>query len=142
MPCQIWKSLFLPAHRTPELDIDAISTEMADFIETGVDALLLDTVDASSGKTRFGGTGRTNDWNLAAELIDRSTVPMFLSGGITPSNVREAITQVRPYGIDLCSGVESAKGVRDSRKLALLMQALQPITRPRSHRLPADNQNS
>jgi phosphoribosylanthranilate isomerase len=127
LSCEIWKSLFLPVSGAgASAHIDAIHDEMEAYINAGADALLFDTVELSSGKTRFGGTGKTSDWDLAAELIATcNKVPAFLSGGIRPENVKQAIETVRPYGIDLCSGVESAKGVRDAGKLKRLMEQVQ-----------------
>ena len=90
----------------------------------GADAFLFDTAEVSHGTVRFGGTGKTSDWGIVAELIAASTIPAFLSGGIRAENVNRAVEFVRPYGIDLCSGVESVKGSRDARKLKLLMDAV------------------
>lgn len=70
-----------------------------------------------------GGTGRPCRWDLAARLAARRTV--FLGGGITPDNVREAITQVRPAGIDVSSGVESAPGVKDRNIIQKLAERIQ-----------------
>lgn len=122
LSCEVWKSLYLPSDGGQNIDPHAIHAQAKAYINAGADGLLFDTVDFSSGKARFGGTGRTNDWNLARQLICDSEIPSFLSGGIRPENVRVAIEDVRPYGIDLCSGVESAKGVRDPQKLDSLMQ--------------------
>lgn len=72
------------------------------------------TVVADSG----GGTGRSCRWDLAARLA--SARPVFLGGGITPDNVRNAINQVHPAGIDVSSGVESTPGIKDH----LLIQKL------------------
>jgi phosphoribosylanthranilate isomerase len=69
-----------------------------------------------------GGTGRPCRWDLAARLAARRTV--FLGGGITPDNVREAISQVRPAGIDVSSGVESAPGVKDSILIKKLVERI------------------
>jgi len=63
----------------------------------------------------FGGTGATADWELARDLAGR--VPILLAGGLTPENVRAAIEQVNPWGVDVASGVESAPGVKDIRKM-------------------------
>ena len=67
-----------------------------------------------------GGTGTTCDWSRAAELARRR--PILLAGGITPDNVRAAIEAVRPAGIDLAGGVESAPGIKDHAKMARLTQ--------------------
>ena len=120
--CEVWKSLFLPTENEPEADESTIFAQMEAHIDAGVDALLFDTAEFSDGKARFGGTGKRSDWNLSAQLIQACKVPAFLSGGIRPENVRTAIETVRPYGVDLCSGVEASKGVRDRRKLERLME--------------------
>ena len=119
--CEVWKSLFLPTESALEADVKTIFAQMEAYIDAGADALLFDTADFSKGKTRFGGTGKTSDWCLAAQLIQACKIPAFLSGGIRPENVGIAIETVRPYGIDLCSGVESTKGVRDTVKVSRLM---------------------
>ncbi len=71
------------------------------------DAFPCATIVADSG----GGTGRPCRWDLATSLA--SVRPVFLGGGITPDNVREAVAQVHPAGIDVSSGVESAPGIKD-----------------------------
>lgn len=67
---------------------------------------------------RRGGTGRTVDWTVAAQVARRR--PILLSGGLTPANVADAIAAVQPHGIDVSSGVESAPGIKDHAKLAAL----------------------
>lgn len=125
IPCQVWKSIFLPpAGRTFEIsfNIGDIKDSMNDYFFAGADMLLLDTADVSDEEPKFGGTGKVSDWKIAGELIKDIDGPVFLAGGINPDNVREAIRTVRPYGIDLCSGVESAiKGIRDKRKVEKLL---------------------
>ena len=127
LSCEVWKSLFLPTENEPGADAKAIAAQIEAYIEVGTDALLFDTAEFSNGKARFGGTGKQSDWNLSAQLIQACKVPAFLSGGIRPENVREAIETVRPYGVDLCSGVEASKGVRDQRKLDRLMENAQAV---------------
>jgi phosphoribosylanthranilate isomerase len=80
--------------------------------------VLLDTHDPE----RRGGTGTTVDWTLAAAAARRRQV--LLAGGIRPENVRTAIDRVRPFGIDVSSGVESAPGVKDHDRLRALFAAL------------------
>jgi len=74
--------------------------------------LLLDAHDP----VRRGGTGMTVDWQQAADLARRRR--LVLAGGLGPSNIAEAIAIVRPFGVDVCSGVESAPGVKDGDKVA------------------------
>jgi phosphoribosylanthranilate isomerase len=69
--------------------------------------ILLDTHDAR----RHGGTGRTIDWSRAKIVAQKRQV--FLAGGLTPDNVRQAIAEVRPFAVDVASGVESKPGVKD-----------------------------
>lgn len=85
--------------------------------------LLVDVHDP----VRRGGTGTTVDWALAAELARHRRV--ILAGGLTPENVAEAITRVRPYGIDVSSGVERSPGRKDHDRLTALFDAVQVSTR-------------
>lgn len=63
----------------------------------------------------YGGGGKTFDWSLIPSGLDR---PLILSGGLDPENVREAVRIVRPWAVDVSSGVESAKGIKDADKIA------------------------
>lgn len=66
----------------------------------------------------IGGTGRTHDWTLTRRLRSRiHPHPLILAGGLTPRNVRNAIETVRPYGVDVSSGVENKSGAKDHRKI-------------------------
>ena len=69
-----------------------------------------------------GGTGRPCRWDLAEKLARKR--PIMLAGGITPENVREAVAQVRPAGIDVSSGVESAPGIKDSQLIQTLVERI------------------
>ncbi len=62
-----------------------------------------------------GGTGKTFDWNLA--LPAKKIGPVIMAGGLTPRNIRQAVNQVRPYGVDVCSGVEKSPGIKDPEKV-------------------------
>ena len=68
------------------------------------------------------GTGRTWDWSLAAQR--RSQIPAILAGGLTPENVGEGIAAVRPWGVDVASGVESEPGIKDPAKVAAFVEAV------------------
>ena len=79
--------------------------------EYEVDAFLFDTYVPG----RAGGTGKTFDWDLAVPWARR--VRLILAGGLTPDNVGEAVRRVRPYGVDVASGVEREPGVKDHTKM-------------------------
>ena len=70
-----------------------------------------------------GGTGRVCRWDLAEKLARKRSI--MLAGGITPENVREAVAQVRPAGIDVSGGVESAPGIKDSQLIKTLVERIQ-----------------
>jgi phosphoribosylanthranilate isomerase len=66
----------------------------------------------------MGGTGRTHDWHLTATLRDKIYPrPLILAGGLTPINVQQAIKEVRPFAVDVSSGVEKTIGVKDRNKI-------------------------
>jgi phosphoribosylanthranilate isomerase len=87
-----------------------------------VHAFLLDSGRPSAATPEFGGTGRTHDWEISAEFVRRSPLPVFLAGGLNPANVAEAIRTVRPYGLDLCSALRTS-GALDAAKLEAFMRA-------------------
>ena len=84
------------------------------------DAFLLDSGRPSVAE--LGGTGRTHDWSVSAECVAASPIPVFLAGGLTPGNAIDAIAQVRPFGVDVCSGVRSGARL-DAGKLTNFMAA-------------------
>jgi len=122
--CEFWKSVYLPAGSPKNVDVPAVRHEMQAYRNAGADFLLFDSVDMSLEKPRYGGTGKTCDLNVAAELIVESPLPVFFAGGIRPENVKAAIETIRPHGIDLCSGVEASKGIKDPHKLEQLMKQI------------------
>jgi phosphoribosylanthranilate isomerase len=77
-------------------------------------------LDAASPKA-YGGMGDTFDWQLAVEF-KKLHPEFFLAGGLTPDNVAEAVRLVRPFGVDVCSGVESTKGKKDHQKVAAFIE--------------------
>jgi phosphoribosylanthranilate isomerase len=85
------------------------------------DALLLDSGRPSSAE--FGGTGRAHDWSVSRRIVEAVDKPVFLAGGLNAGNVADAVRQVRPYGVDLCSGVRT-EGALDATKLAAFTAAL------------------
>jgi phosphoribosylanthranilate isomerase len=88
-----------------------------------VDALLLDSGNPSLKIKQLGGTGRVHDWRLSRRIVEQSPVPVFLAGGLNADNVREAIDQVQPFGVDLCNGVRT-EGWLDPKKLELFFEAV------------------
>ena len=81
-----------------------------------VSGFILDTFSESL----HGGTGKVFDWNLA--LPAKKFGPVIMAGGLTPNNVRQAIQRVRPYGVDVCSGVESEPGIKDHKKIRVFLK--------------------
>lgn len=92
-------------------------------IAADVDAILLDSGNPSAVIKELGGTGRVHDWEISRKLqrIDR---PVFVTGGLTPENVSKAIQTIRPYGLDVCSGVRT-DGKLDRAKLRAFFQAIE-----------------
>ena len=81
-----------------------------------VSGFLLDTFSDNL----HGGTGKTFDWNLA--LPAKKMGPVILAGGLTPRNILQAVRQVRPYGVDVCSGVEKSPGIKDLEKIRAFLK--------------------
>jgi len=75
--------------------------------EPFVHAFLLDSGRPSSPEFTLGGTGRVHDWQISAAIVNNTTKPVFLAGGLRPDNVREAIRSVAPFGLDLCTGIRT-----------------------------------
>ena len=88
----------------------------------GVRGFVLDAFFQDS----YGGTGKKADWDLAKEAA--KSFSFFLAGGLTPNNVQEAIQKVRPYGVDVSSGVESAVGKKDPAKIQAFVQAVKLVS--------------
>jgi phosphoribosylanthranilate isomerase len=70
---------------------------------------------------RFGGTGEAFDWSLIPAQLDR---PLVLSGGLEPGNVTEAVRQVRPWAVDVSSGIEASAGIKDAQKMQAFVAAV------------------
>jgi phosphoribosylanthranilate isomerase len=81
-----------------------------------VDAILLDSGNPALPVKELGGTGRVHDWEISRRIRQRIRCPLFVAGGLQPANVREAIRQIDPYGLDVCSGVRT-NGKLDAAKL-------------------------
>ena len=109
---KIFKSIHLPPAGEEEPPLDKAIRLIKKYADTGADAVVVDTRDASRGM--FGGTGKVSDWKAAAEITASSPLPVFLAGGISIDNVEEALRDVCPYGVDLASGLECEVGKKDA----------------------------
>ena len=85
-------------------------------LQNYVDAFLLDSGNPKAAMKTLGGTGNTHDWNISKELVRAVRVPVFLAGGLHAGNVKEAIELVKPFAVDVCSGVRT-NGKLDELKL-------------------------
>jgi phosphoribosylanthranilate isomerase len=95
----------------------------AESVAPHVDAILLDSGDQKLAVKVLGGTGRRHDWRISRRLREAVGVPVYLAGGLSASNVREAIDTVGPFGVDVCSGVRT-DGRLDAAKLERFMEAV------------------
>jgi phosphoribosylanthranilate isomerase len=86
--------------------------------QSALPAMLID----AAVKGVYGGSGVTADWSAAAELAKK--YPLLLAGGLTPENVAEAVSRVKPWGVDVASGVESAPGEKDAGKMSAFVKAV------------------
>jgi len=100
-------------------DDDSLAEALS--VASEVDALLLDSGNQRLAVKQLGGTGRTHDWTISRRIVEQSAQPVFLAGGLTPENVRRAVEEVRPFGLDVCGGVRTG-GALDERKLAAFME--------------------
>ena len=81
-----------------------------------VDGVVADSSNPSTGQV--GGTGLTHDWNQTARLVQQSSTPVLLAGGLNPDNVRQAIARVNPWGVDVNSGVKGTDGFQCLKRMA------------------------
>jgi phosphoribosylanthranilate isomerase len=88
-----------------------------------VDAILLDSGDPGRPVKELGGTGRRHDWRLSRRIREAVGVPVFLAGGLDPDNVAEAVAEVGPFGLDVCSGLRTG-GALDEGKLSRFFEAV------------------
>lgn len=103
--------------------IDEASVEEAIQISKQVDCLLLDSGNPNLKVKELGGTGRTHNWDLSRTIRESIDIPLFLAGGIKAENVAQAIEEVAPFGIDLCSSVRT-NGLLDEEKLKTFFRAI------------------
>jgi phosphoribosylanthranilate isomerase len=96
------------------------SIDEAREVADHVDALLLDSGNQALAVKELGGTGRRHDWGLSRRIRETVPVPIFLAGGLRPENAGEAIREVGPFGLDLCTGVRTAGALDPSKLLAFV----------------------
>jgi phosphoribosylanthranilate isomerase len=99
------------------------SIDEAMTVAPQVDAILLDSGNPSLAVKELGGTGRRHDWTVSRRIREAINVPIFLAGGLNAENVAEAISQVGPFGLDICSGVRTG-GRLDEAKLERFFRAI------------------
>jgi phosphoribosylanthranilate isomerase len=102
--------------------VDESAVAQARAVAPWVDALLLDSGRPQAAVKELGGTGRVHDWTLSRAIREAVDRPLFLAGGLNAGNVALAVAQVRPFGLDVCSGVRTA-GRLDAARLAALVRA-------------------
>ena len=115
--CRAFPKPYVKAIRmSPDVDLHAQARRFSEAA-----GLLLDTFSP----TAAGGTGEAFDWGRVPQDLKK---PVILAGGLTPGNVADAIRRVRPYAVDVSSGVESAKGIKDTKKITAFVEAAKSVT--------------
>lgn len=92
------------------------SVDEAAAVAPQVNAILLDSGNQKLAVKELGGTGRKHDWRISRQIVESVSVPVYLAGGLNPENVAEAIAQVQPFGLDICSGLRT-NGNLDEEKV-------------------------
>ncbi|GBD87362.1 N-(5'-phosphoribosyl)anthranilate isomerase [bacterium BMS3Abin03] len=106
--------------------LDNNSIDEAISISEEVDALLLDSGNPELNVKELGGTGRTHNWELSRTIRESVDLPVYLAGGLNPGNIAEAIKSVKPFGVDVCSGVRT-NGKLDEEKLAEFVNQIKQV---------------
>lgn len=99
------------------------SIDEAVSVASHVHGLLLDSGNQSLAIKELGGTGRIHDWAISRRIRELVDIPVFLAGGLNPDNIIEAIRQVGPFGVDVCSGIRT-NGQLDEIKLSQLFKQI------------------
>jgi len=100
--------------------VDEENLKEAIEIAPMVDALLLDSGRPKESRKILGGTGQTHNWEISRAIVESVSVPVFLAGGLNSNNVQEAIEKVRPFGVDVCSGVRTDGKLDPDKVLAFI----------------------
>ena len=106
--------------------IDKNSVDLAIKLSEIVDALLLDSGNPNLKIKELGGTGRVHNWSLSRQIRDYSKCPIILAGGLKPENIKQAILEVNPFAVDICSGVRT-NGNLDKEKLAEFVKNVRSV---------------
>ena len=101
----------------------ADAVDEARAVAPRIDGILLDSGDPSLPVKELGGTGRVHDWDISRRIVEAVEVPVFLAGGLDAGNVADAIGRVRPFAVDLCTGVRT-DGDLDEEKLGAFFDAV------------------
>jgi len=121
--CKLWKTISIPKTGASSEAYTSLLKHIINYKNAGTDAIILDTLVAK----KKGGTGQTCDWDTAEKLVNDIDLPVFLAGGLKTENVCDAVKKVRPYGIDLSSGVEKAPAQKDPDKIRALIKNTRTI---------------
>ncbi len=114
--CQlIEKPIIKVIHIPLDYDLEELKAKVLLYSEVAKFLLFDSKID-----NQWGGTGKTFDWNILKEIT--GDVPFFLSGGLNPNNLKEAIETVHPYAVDISSGVEEEPGIKDFEKIEAVME--------------------
>lgn len=113
--CQlIEKPIIKVIHITPDYNLEELKAKVLLYSEVAEFLLFDSKIDG-----QWGGTGKTFDWNILKDITGNK--PFFLSGGLNPENLKEAIEKVHPYAVDISSGVEEEPGIKDYDKIEAVM---------------------
>lgn len=127
MPTEVYDALrsTVPAVRIVQVIhvVGSASIDVSLKVAQHVDALLLDSGNPSAAVRELGGTGRVHDWSVSRAIVEQAPCPVFLAGGLNASNVADAVRDVQPFGVDLCSGVRT-NDTLDEIKLMAFVRAL------------------
>lgn len=116
--CQlIEKPIIKVIHITPDYDIEELKAKVLLYSEVATFLLFDSKID-----NQWGGTGKTFDWDILKNIT--GDVPFFLSGGLNPVNIKDAIEMVHPYAVDISSGVEEEPRIKDFEKIEAVMNVI------------------
>jgi phosphoribosylanthranilate isomerase len=110
--------------RTPGSYLEIDSIERAKRYQTYAGCLILDTLLDPKEGSLCGCTGRSNDWNICAAIVEEVSCPVMLAGGLGPHNIASAIRKVRPWGVDACTSLECPDKSKDLKACASFIHAV------------------